>query len=257
VGNPVLTFGQEPSGTPTPTDTPTPTVTLTPTDTPTPTVTPTPDAPTLTPTSCPGCTRLGYLSVWGPTAVMPLRPVVGDEVTLRYRVDYRLPGGVGCGPFESCRLEGGEAHLKGDAAPVYESLTQEIVARRRVVSAGVATIRLHVTAMTEDECYDSDPERGCVRYFNWTDIEAFSEPFELQLFESGPTPTFAPPNTPTSTPGIPTPTSTCACGPPDNEESDGGGCDIRGTRGGSPWLWLTGLALFVVLRRRSSARRLT
>ena len=220
VGDPVFTGGQGPSGSPTPTDTPTPTPTgcrgCSGTLTPTP-------APTATPTSCPtGCMRLGYLLVTGPTAVMPLRPVVGDEVTLRYRADYALPDTpcASFGPFGSCQLEGGEGYLEGDAAPTYESSTQEIVVRRRVVSPGVATIRLHVTAMTEDECYYSDPERDCVSYFNPAPIEAFSEPFELRLFDT---------------------------------EADSDGCDISGTRGVSRWLWLIGLALFAAVRRRSSA----
>jgi len=182
--------------------------TATPTKTPTVAVSP-PPPPTLTrtPTSCPtGCTRLGYLSVSGPIEVVPSRPTVGEEVTIGFRASYALPQGVGCGPFDSCRLEGGEAYLEGDAAPAYEFATDEIVFRRRVVAAGVATIRIQVTATTEDQCYYSDPVFGCGSYFQSTGIEAFSKPFDIELFESGATPTATPTDS-----HSPTPTCTARC----------------------------------------------
>jgi hypothetical protein len=80
-------------------------------------VTPIPTATaTITPSSCPtACQKLGYLSVWGPTTVVPSRPAVGDEVTLRYRVGYLLPSAPSCGRYDgSCQMEGGEAYLQGE-----------------------------------------------------------------------------------------------------------------------------------------------
>ena len=161
--------------------------------------------PTTTPTSCSGCTRLGYLSVSPPTLDPPM-PAVGDLVTFTFSVSFALPGGFDCGGGGSCTFEDDGLLLDGDEPPTRSG--DAVVVRRHVARAGVTVVQLRVTAMTEDQCYSPDPQFGCRTYFRFVPIEATSSPFDLQLAEANATtPTDAPTNTPTPTATI-TPSST-------------------------------------------------
>lgn len=161
---------------------------------------------------CSGCSLLGDLSVQL-SSVVPLQPLVGDVVTLTYQVDYRLPGSFDCGFSGTCQLQGGDPYLEGDEPPTYAN--GDIVVQRQAAEAGVAVVELHVSAMTEEQCYYVDPVSGCSSYFQFATIKATSGPLELSLLEATPTPT-------------PTPTPTVA------PNRGGGGCavDHRSAPGG-------------------------
>jgi hypothetical protein len=168
-------------------------------------LTPTPTVePATTSTPCPGCSRLGYLSVSSPTLDPPL-PAVGDTVTFTFSLSYGLPGTIDCTGFGaggSCRFEDDAFLLDGDEPPSSDGTA--VVVRRRVGRAGVTRIQLNVTAMTEDQCYDPDPLFGCRVYFQYAPIEASSPPLVLQLGEANAaTPTDTPTPTPTDTPEFP------------------------------------------------------
>jgi predicted outer membrane repeat protein len=194
------------------------------TPTPTETPAPTPVQPTPTPT-CPPCKCLGSLSVEEPQ-VEPSKPAVGDLVTFTFGVNYSgAPGGCCCGAWGgsgSCEFQQDDSLLDGDERPARDGYT--VIVRRRVAGAGVTTVQLQVSAITEDECYNHSPS-GCQPYWAFTcRLEASSPPFRLELAEAPsptPTPTLTatptatemPTDTPTDTPtGTPTdtpiPTST-------------------------------------------------
>ena len=109
--------------------------------------------PTPTPTPCPGCTLLGHLFVSGPS-VDPPHPVVGDQVTFTFPVNYALPGSFDC---EHCTFEGGEGYLAGEDSPVLSGDT--VVVQRRVVRAGSTTVELHVRETTESSATTRIPWR--------------------------------------------------------------------------------------------------
>lgn len=134
---------------------------------------------------CSGCTILGSLTV-GLLSIDPPEPVVGDEVTITYSYAAQLPGGFDCGGSfaGSCTFVGGEPFLTGDEPPTVED--SEIIVRRTVVEAGVATIQLDARAETEQQCRVEDPELGCTFFFDPAFLDASSGPYGLEL--AAPTP---------------------------------------------------------------------
>src|SRR5262245_15855431 len=138
--------------------------------------------------SCSGCSLLGSLSI-GLSSINPPEPMVGDEVTITYSYSALLPGGFNCGGSfggSSCTFVGGEPFLDGDEPPTVEN--SQIVVRRTVVEAGVATIQLDARAETEEQCFVEDPELGCTSFFQPAFLDASSGPHELELAEAPPPP---------------------------------------------------------------------
>jgi hypothetical protein len=165
-------------------------------------LTPTPTVnPATTPTPCPDCGRLGYLSVSSPT-VNPPMPTVGDVVTFTFPLNYALPGSITCSGFGggSCQFEEDGSLFDGNDPATRTGDAIEV--RRRAVRAGGTLIRLTVTTMTEEACYYPDPSLGCQLYYQYVSIEASSPVLGLQVNEATtpmpthtatPTPTGAPP----------------------------------------------------------------